>query len=123
MPENASGITIPASHQDLLEQPRYGHLATIRPDGAVQVNPMWFEYDGQAVRFTHTTKRQKYRNLAANPVCAMSVCDPANPSRYLEVRGVLDQVIPDPAAEFFRHLSIRYGSGDWVPDAAPDRVI
>jgi PPOX class probable F420-dependent enzyme len=123
MPESVTGVTVPASHRDLLEQPLYGHLATIRPDGGVQVNPMWFEYDGQAVRFTHTTKRQKYRNLAANPVCAMSVCDPGNPSRYLEVRGVLDQVVPDPTGEFFRHLSIRYGSGDWIPDDAADRVV
>ena len=55
--------------------------------------------------------------------CSMSVCDQASPSRYLEVRGVLDEVVPDLAADFFRHLSIRYGSGDWTPDDAPDRVI
>ncbi len=123
MPEFVTGVTIPASHRDLLEQPLYGHLATIRPDGGVQVNPMWFEFDGQAIRFTHTTKRQKYRNLAANPVCAMSVCDPGDPSRYLEVRGVLDHVVPDPTGEFFRQLSIRYGDGDWIPADAADRVV
>jgi PPOX class probable F420-dependent enzyme len=123
MSESVAGFTIPVSHRHLLERPLYGHLATIRPDGGVQVNPMWYEFDGEAVRFTHTTTRQKYRNLAANPVCAMSICDPDDPSRYLEVRGVLDRVVPDPAGEFFRQLSIRYGSGDWIPDDAADRVV
>lgn len=31
MSEFITGAAIPASHRDLLEQPLYGHLATIRP--------------------------------------------------------------------------------------------
>lgn len=114
---------VPESHRDLLERPLYGHLATIRPDGGVQVNPMWFTFDGQAIRFTHTTTRQKYRNLAANPAFAMSVTDPDRPYRYLEVRGVLDRVEPDPEGKLFSELSTRYGSGGEPPDDAADRVI
>ena len=75
--------------------PLFGALGTIRPDDSVQVNPMWFEYDGDSLRFTHTTKRQKYRNLQHNPSMSLSVIDPANPFRYLEVRGHLTDVLPD----------------------------
>lgn len=114
---------IPASHADLLERPLYGHLATIRPDGGVQVNPMWFEFDGEFIRFTHTSTRQKYRNLMANPVAAFSINDPDQPYRYLEVRGVLDHVDPDPEGAFYRQLSRRYGGGDQPPPDAPDRVV
>jgi PPOX class probable F420-dependent enzyme len=114
---------IPASHADLLERPLYGHLATIRPDGGVQVNPMWFEFDGEFIRFTHTSTRQKYRNLMANPVAAFSINDPDQPYRYLEVRGVLDHVDPDPEGAFYRQLSRRYGRGDQPPPDAPDRVV
>ena len=114
---------IPASHLDLLERPLYGHLATIRPDGGVQVNPMWFEFDGEFIRFTHTSTRQKYRNLMANPVAAFSINDPDQPYRYLEVRGVLDHVDPDPEGAFYRQLSRRYGGGDQAPPDAPDRVV
>ena len=39
-------LTVPADLLDLLDRPLYGALATIRPDGTAQVNPMWFEYDG-----------------------------------------------------------------------------
>jgi predicted pyridoxine 5'-phosphate oxidase superfamily flavin-nucleotide-binding protein len=38
---------IPDSHRDLLERPLYAHLATVRPDGKPQVNPMWFGWDGE----------------------------------------------------------------------------
>jgi len=31
---------IPDSHRDLLERPLYAHLATVRPDGKPQVNPV-----------------------------------------------------------------------------------
>jgi PPOX class probable F420-dependent enzyme len=115
--------TIPASHLDLLERPLYGHLATIRPDGGVQVNPMWFLFDGQFIRFTHTRTRQKWRNLMANPAVALSVNDPDKPYRYLEIRGVLDHVDPDPEGAFFRELSRRYDSGDEPPADAADRVV
>ena len=55
-----------------LERPLYGHLATTRPDGTAQVNPMWFDWDGELLRFTHTNKRQKYSNVTAHPQVARS---------------------------------------------------
>jgi PPOX class probable F420-dependent enzyme len=89
----------------------------------VQVNPMWFRYDGQSIRLTHTRTRRKYRSLMANPVMAMSVNDPDQPYRYLEIRGVLDHVEPDPDGAFFRELSRRYGNGDEPPPDAAERVV
>ena len=87
-------VALPAAYHDLLERPLYGHLATTRPDGAVQVSPMWFDWDGELLRFAHTTTRQKYRNVQRNPRVAMSISDPDNPYRYLEVRGG-DEPPPD----------------------------
>src|ERR1700753_734859 len=114
---------IPADYRDLLERPLYGHLATVRQDGTVQVEPMWFEFDGEFIQFTHTTKRQKYRNLMANPSAALSVNDPDQPYRFLEVRGVLDHVDPDPEGAFYRQLSRRYGGAYQAPPDAAARVI
>ena len=114
---------IPADYRDLLERPLFGHLATARPDGGVQVNPMWFEFDGEFIMFTHTDKRQKYRNLLANPAAALSIIDPDQPYRYLEVRGVLDHVVADPEGAFYRQLARRYGAADQAPSDSSDRVI
>lgn len=117
-------VSIPEDMLDLLERPLYGHLATVRPDGTPQVNPMWFEWDGEVLRFTHTTQRQKYRNLKANPAVAISVIDPDNPYRYLEVRGLVEDVVPDPEARFYLHLNDRYdGPLTGRPADAPYRVI
>ncbi|MET8517642.1 PPOX class F420-dependent oxidoreductase [Streptomyces sp. NPDC005077] len=77
---------IPESHRDLLERPLFGHLATIRPAGGPQVNPMWFSWDGEYVRFTHTTTRYTYKNITADPHVAVSVNDPEKLYRYRSAR-------------------------------------
>jgi PPOX class probable F420-dependent enzyme len=85
---------------------------------------MWFAWDGELLRFTHTNKRQKFRNVEANPNIAMSIVDPDNPYRYLEVRGVVEEIVPDPTGAFYLELNDRY-SGPLTeppPDKA-DRVI
>jgi PPOX class probable F420-dependent enzyme len=116
--------TIPEGYARLLEQPFYGALGTIRPDDTVQVSPMWFLYDGDTIRFTHTTTRAKYRNLQSNPSMSLAVFDPQNEYHYLEVRGRLLEVIPDPTGAFYVTLGRRYGNADQQPPAdSPDRVI
>ncbi|MBN9181221.1 MAG: PPOX class F420-dependent oxidoreductase [Microbacterium sp.] len=111
---------VPARYRRLLELPLYGHLGTVRPDGTVQVNPMWFEFDGEHLRFTHTTKRQKFRNLQGNPSYALSIIDPDNPFHYLEVRGELVEVVPDPEGAFYVRLQNRYGNPSQTPP--PDKA-
>src|SRR5580698_9710919 len=101
---------VPDAYRHLLEDANYGALGTIRPDDTVQVNPMWFLFDGEQLRFTHTTKRQKFRNLQHNPSMSLSVIDPENPFHYLEVRGRLVDVLPDPSGEFYVTLGRRYGN-------------
>ena len=117
---------IPADYIRLLEEPFYGSLGTVRPDNTVQVSPMWYLFDAetQTLRFTHTTKRAKYRNLQQNPSMSLAVFDPANPFRYLEVRGRLTEVVPDPTGAFYVVLGKRYGNPEQTPppDSA-DRVI
>jgi PPOX class probable F420-dependent enzyme len=115
---------IPAEYEDLLTRPLFGHLATVRPDGAPQANPMWFSWDGHYLRFTNTTIRQKYRNVTAEPRIAMSVTDPDKPYRYLEVRGTVERIEPDPDAVFFAELAKRYGLDlDGQPGDAAHRVV
>ena len=115
---------IPPAFRPILDQPVLGHLGTIRPDDTVQVNPMWFEFDGEHVRFTHTTYRQKFRNLQHNDSFALSIIDPENPFHYLEVAGRVVEVVPDPEGAFYVRLQNRYGNDSTNPprDKA-DRVI
>ena len=100
--------TPPASHQDLLDRPLFAHLATVRPDGTPQSGLMWFAWDGERARFSHTRTRQKVRNLAHEPRLSFHLVDPDNPYRTLEVRGRVESIEADPEAAFYRSLQERY---------------
>lgn len=115
---------IPESHRALLDHPNIGHLATLRPDGTIQLNDMWFAFDGENLRFTHTNKRHKFRNLQRNPAMTLSVTDPDDEYRYVELRGHLADVIDDPTGSYYSELDVRYGAPlPHPPKDAADRVI
>jgi PPOX class probable F420-dependent enzyme len=82
-----SAEIIPKSHADLLKSKALAHLATLMPDGAPQVTPVWFDYDGKQIIINTAVGRQKDRNLQRDGRVALSIVDPENPYRYLEVRG------------------------------------
>ncbi len=113
----AAPVTPPDSHADLLERPLFAHLATVRPDGSPQSSVMWFAWDGTHLLFTHTSARQKFANLTAEPRVAVSILDPDNPYRFLEIRGEAESIEPDPGAEFYRSLQHRYGADYEITDA------
>jgi PPOX class probable F420-dependent enzyme len=125
-------IDVPRSHADLLDRPTFAHLATVRPDGAPQTQVMWFVWTGDRIRMTHTTTRQKYRNIQHEPRVALSIAEPDDPYRYLEIRGHVETIDNDDAeASFYQSLQRRYGRTYPIQDAAvrviitirPDRFI
>jgi PPOX class probable F420-dependent enzyme len=118
-------ISVPETHRDLLERPLFAHWATVRADGAPQVNPMWFLWDGDegVIKLTHTNTRHNYRYLQQEPRVAFSITDPENEYRYLQVRGTVESIEDDPTGSFHKVLQQRYlGRADEVPDA-PTRVL
>ena len=116
------GAVIPAPLADMLERPLYAHLATVRPDGTPQVNPTWVRFDGEYLWLTATTGRRKHRNWQIQPAVALSIADPDRPSRYLEVRGRVERIIPDPAGAEFVRLAERYGVPQGPPADAAERI-
>jgi PPOX class probable F420-dependent enzyme len=101
-------MTIPASHIELLSSTALANVATIGPDGAPQNNPVWFDWDGTYVLFSQTTGRQKYRNVRSNPSVALSIVDPDNPYRYLEIRGTVDEIVDDEHNAFIDSMATKY---------------
>ncbi len=99
---------IPPTHADLIKQPLIGHLATIRPDGCPQSSPVWFEWDGEHLRITQLRSAQKLRNLEAHPHASLSVLDPEDPYRHVEIRLDLESVEDDPECSFVDSLAQRY---------------
>lgn len=111
---------IPDSHVDLVTRPSFAHIATIGPDGEPQSTPVWIDGDASSVRFSQTTDRQKYRNVQRQPLVAMSMTDPDNPYRYLEVRGRVVDVSDDEDLAFINGLARKYLGQDEYPYHQPD---
>lgn len=103
-------VTPPESYLDLLERPLFASFATVRPDGAPQVNPMWFLWDAeeQVVKLTHTKVRSNYQALQREKRVALCVIDPENSYRYLSLRGAVTDIQDDPEGEFYKVLQRRY---------------
>ena len=116
---DASRTVVPASYHDLLAAPVLAHVATIGPDSAPQSTPVWFDWDGARLRIALSPERQKLRNLRRDPRTAVSMVDPADPSRFLEIRGRVT-FESDPDASTLARLVAKYtGSDDlcWVTGA------
>jgi PPOX class probable F420-dependent enzyme len=110
-----SPVSVPETYADLLETKALAHVATIGPKGEPQVNPVWFDFDGTHIRFSQTTGRQKYRNLGREPRVALSIVDPANPYRYLEVRGTVAEIVDDEGNAFINSMAKKYIDQDVYP--------
>ncbi len=105
----ASGI--PKSHHDLLEAP-FAVLATVGPQGRPQLSTVCFlaSTDG-TIELSVNETRQKAKNMMANSKVSLHIADPANSSRYLELRGHAT-VQPDDAYAFADRLGSKYGDLD-----------
>lgn len=116
---------IPSGYEDLLTSTALADIATIGPHGEPQVNPVWFDWDGTHVRFSQTKTRQKLHNLQRDPRIALSIVDPANPYRYLEIRGRVVAVEEDPNLDFINSMAKKYLNQDKYPWHRPgdERVI
>jgi PPOX class probable F420-dependent enzyme len=113
---------VPPGYEDLLEASALAHAATIGSDGEPQTQPVWFRWSGSHLLISHTKTRQKYRNLRREPRIALSIVDPTDPYRYIEVRGTVE-IEDDPTGELIDDLSRRYENEPWQHRPGEQRVI
>lgn len=108
---------IPDSHADLLDwdTKAFAHLATTGPQGEPQSSPVWFDWDDTHIKFSLTKTRQKYRNLQSDKRIAISIIDPANDYRYIEIRGDLVEIEADPDINFISRMAKKYINKDRYP--------
>jgi PPOX class probable F420-dependent enzyme len=113
---------IPNSHADLFQKKAFAHLATLMPDGQPQVTPVWVEFDGRHVIVNTAEGRQKDKNLQRDKLVALSLIDPENPYRYLEVRGEVVERTHNGADANIDGLAKKYLGKDKYPFRQPDEV-
>jgi PPOX class probable F420-dependent enzyme len=113
---------IPQSYRDLFDKKAFAHIATIGADGAPQVTPVWIDYDGTHIRFNTARGRVKARNLERNPRVALSVQDPDNPYRYVQVKGRVTEMTEKGADAHIDALAKKYTGADRYAHRQPGEV-
>jgi PPOX class probable F420-dependent enzyme len=120
--ENVMAAKIPEEFKDILGKRGFAHLATVMPDGSPQVTPVWFDFDGDHLRINSAKGRLKDKNMRRDKRVALSIQDPDNPYRYLEIRGDVVDVTESGADAHIDSLAKKYLDKDRYPFRAPGEV-
>jgi PPOX class probable F420-dependent enzyme len=112
--------SIPDSHRDLLSE-QVLTLGTIGSSGRPQLSNVWFLAEGDTIKMSLNTARQKVKNLQANPACSVIITG-TPPYRYLEIRGDAE-ITPDDDYEFADKIGAKYNSDLRTRDQPGDKRV
>ena len=111
--------TIPDGFKDLFQKRAFGSFTTLMPDGSPQTTPVWVDLvDGDVIVNT-AQGRQKDKNVRKDPRVAVTLIDPDNPYRYLEIRGRVADITQDGADKHIDKMAKKYLDKDKYPFARP----
>jgi len=106
--------TIPDNFRHLLDDPVFVTCVTLMPDGQPQAAVVWCSYDVTHIWVNSADGRQKNRNMTRDPRVTILAIDPDDPYRYLEVRGLVDEITAEGAIDHINSLSLAYrGEADY----------
>jgi PPOX class probable F420-dependent enzyme len=91
-----------------LSEPNPAILATISPKGRPQATPIWFMLDDDHILVNTSKGRVKLRNLEAHPYLALTIVDPKNMYRYVQIQGRVARIDHANGARDIDRLSKRY---------------
>src|SRR2546429_4230722 len=114
---------LPPDFLDLVTTKKaFADLATVMPNGSPQVTPVWFDFDGKYIRVNSARGRVKDKNMRHDPRVALSILDPDNPYRYLEIRGRVIKITEDGAVHHTDLLARKDLGAERNPSRRPDQV-
>ncbi|MBC8508431.1 MAG: PPOX class F420-dependent oxidoreductase [Chloroflexi bacterium] len=115
---------IPEEYHYLLEYETkaYAVLATIMPDGTPQATPVWFSTDGEHILINSLKGRVKDRNMRANPNIAISILDPDDVLKFLQVRGKIVEITEEGGWDHIDYLAKKYTGAEKFTWGQPDDV-
>jgi PPOX class probable F420-dependent enzyme len=92
----------------LVDAANFAHLATLMPDGAPKVEPVWIGREGDLLLIATDRRSLKGRNLALDPRVALSITSQDNPYEQVLIRGRVIETRPDDDLATLDALSARY---------------
>ncbi len=107
----------------LAQGKNFAAFTTLFADGAPQTHIMWVDADDEYVYINTEQGRQKVRNVEADPRVVVTVFDSADPYHYVEVRGVVvDLVGGDEGRAHMDKLRLKYTGATKPTDPSVARV-
>jgi PPOX class probable F420-dependent enzyme len=113
---------IPEKYTDLFSKPAFANLATLMPDGAPQVTPVWCDFDGTNVLINSAKGRIKDKNMRRDRRVALSIMDPDNAYRHLALQGEVVEITENGADAHIDKLAKKYLGKDKYPFRGPGEV-
>jgi PPOX class probable F420-dependent enzyme len=113
---------IPQAYRDLFTKPAFANLVTLMPDGSPQVTPVWVDLQDGAVVVNTAKGRLKDRNMRRDPRVALAISDPANPYRYIQIRGRVVETTEQGADAHIDKMTKKYMNKDKYPFRQPGEV-
>ncbi len=110
---------IPENYMDLFNKKAFGSFTTLMPDGSPQTTPVWVDLVDGKVLVNSALGRQKDKNLRRDPRVAVTLIDPDNPYRYLELRGRVSEITHEGADNHIDKMAKKYLDKDKYPFAQP----
>lgn len=140
-PDPTQGRLTPDELDELLRRPILARLATVRPDGAPSIVPVWIEWDGEAAWIVARARSGFVADIRTEPRVCLSVVADDDPDRRAQLSGRAELVgepgpLAGPSLDMARRMALRYEgepgaayierSRDWervLVRLVPDRIV
>jgi PPOX class probable F420-dependent enzyme len=100
---------VPENVRELAKGKNFAAVTTLRADGHPATQVMWIDCDDEYLLINTEKHRRKFANVQRDPRVTVMIWDAENPYRYVEVRGVVREIVEGPAARaHIDELSWRY---------------
>jgi PPOX class probable F420-dependent enzyme len=111
-------------YQDLLrdETKAFACLATLMKDGSPQLTPIWFNTDGKHILINSAVGRVKDKNMRRDPRVTITIIDPRDPYRYIQIRGKVIEITKKDAREHIDTLAKKYRGLEKYPSRDEDET-
>jgi len=113
------GIAIGPRLAAFAMEPNLVIVGTVRSDGSVQMNPLWFELRDGAFWLNAGPRRGWLAHIERDPRVTLLLQDPKGHHRWAQIQGRAASLATEGGPEHFERLALRYTGR---PYRSPDQV-
>lgn len=107
-------IQLSAKAQAFLDEVQPAVIGTVRSNGTVQMNPIWYELRDGQIWVNPASSRRWGKRLDGGARVTLLFIDPGNMWRWAQVQGVVREKSAEGGAEHIDRLSRRYLGRDYA---------